>query len=109
MLSPGCAVLQSAYPVAAIVQLHNERYLDAHTAARGSISNRESQTALVWRQGFRPMLDSADAASAAFIGAILQGESLAVALDTTLTQTHDFDFSVWLNTSVQNGLLMGVR
>lgn len=108
-LSPGCALLRSAYPVVAIVQLHDTRYSDAHAAARETIAKREPQTALIWRQGFRPMLGLSDAALASLIEASLQGESLAAALDAALAQTPDFDFSAWLADSVQMGLLLGLH
>jgi Putative DNA-binding domain len=109
MLSPGSALVQSAYPVMSIVQLHDARFADVHAAARGAIAEREPQTALVWRQGLRPMLGHADAASAALIEAALQGQSLSEALDVAMAQTTDFDFSTWLAQSVRTGLLVGVR
>ncbi len=106
-LSPGCAVLRSAYPVVSIMQLHDERMSDRHEAARAAIARGEPQTALAWRQGLRPMLQRADAATAALIEATLQGQSLSAALDAAFAQTPDFDFSAWLATSVQSGLLLG--
>ena len=108
VLSPGCAVLRSAYPVVAVMQLHDERASDAHVAARQAVAKGEAQTALVWRQGFRPRLMQLDAPSAALIAATLQGDSLAAALDAALAQATDFDFSAWLSASAQNGLLCGV-
>jgi Putative DNA-binding domain len=107
ILSPGCALVSSVFPVVAIVQLHDARAVDAHAAAREVISSCEPQTALIWRQGYRPMLGAVDAASSALIEASLQGESLAHAVDATLSQTPDFDFSAWLSAQVQSGLLLG--
>jgi hypothetical protein len=106
-LSPGCAVLRSGYPLVACVQLHHERTADTHAQARQSIADAEPQTALVWRQGFRPMFAAIDAASAALVETTLQGQSLADALDAALSQAPDFDFSECLATHVQAGLLMG--
>jgi Putative DNA-binding domain len=108
VFSPGCAVLRSAYPVVALVQLHDARASDLHEGAREAIANAEAQTALIWRQGLRPMLGAADAAAAALIEATLQGQSLGAALDAAFVQTSDFDFSAWLSASVQSGLLVGV-
>lgn len=107
-LSPGCALLRTAYPVVAIVQLHDPKASKTHDAARAAISNCEPQIALIWRQGFRPMLRASDAASAALLEAMLQGQSLAAALDAAFMQNADFDFSAWLAQSVEVGVLLGV-
>jgi hypothetical protein len=107
-LSFGCALLRSAYPVVSIMQLHDVRASEAHAAARWKIANGEAQTALIWRQGFLPMLSVADAASATLIEATLEGHSLSKALDAAMLQAHDFDFSAWLSTGVQTGLLIGI-
>jgi Putative DNA-binding domain len=107
-LSPACALICSMYPVTAIVQLHDARAVDTHAAARGSIANREPQTALIWRQGFRPVLGVADPASSDLIQAILEGQSLARAVDAALAQKPDWEFGAWLAQQVQSGLLLGV-
>ncbi len=129
VLSPGCAVLRSAYPVVALVQLNetraalvhdaraagvqdtrvSEAHEAAREAARASIASGRPQNALVWRRGFVPMLGVAAAASAALIKAALQGQSLVAAVDAALAQTPDFDLEAWLSASVQSGLLIGVR
>jgi Putative DNA-binding domain len=109
VLCPGCVVQRSKYPVVSIMQLHDERASDAHTAARQAVVKGEAQTALVWRQGFRPRLMQLDTPSATLIEATLQGDSLAAALDAALAQAADFDFSVWLSVSVQSGLLIAAR
>ncbi|MFM7330956.1 MAG: hypothetical protein ACKO1L_04745, partial [Brachymonas sp.] len=108
MLSPGSALLPSAFPVVAMVQLHDARAGDFHGAAREAISQQEPQTALIWRQGLRPMLAAIDAASTGLIEACLQAQSLAHAVDTALAQTPDFDFATWLSQGVQSNLLIGV-
>jgi Putative DNA-binding domain len=107
VLSPGCAVLRSAYPVVALVHLHDAQALDGHEAARAAIAQGEPQTALIWRQGFRPMVQAADAASAALMDATLRAQPLSVALDAAFAQTPDFDFSAWLAASAQAHLLLG--
>lgn len=117
VLGPGCAVLRSAYPVVALVQLndapaagvHDANPSDAHQAARQAIASSQPQIALVWRSGFRPTLGAVGAASAALIEATLGSESLAGAVDAALAQSSDFDFSAWLGTSVQSGLLLGAE
>lgn len=107
-LSPGCAVLRSTYPLVSIMQLHDERLSNMHEGALSAIARSEPQTALIWRQGFRPMLQSADAASAAMVEVSQQGLPLSAALDAAFAQMPDFDFSAWLSASVQTGLLLGV-
>jgi Putative DNA-binding domain len=107
LLSTGCALVRSAFPIVALIELHDPRASDAHEAARLGIASGEPQTALIWRQGLRPMIGSVDAASAALIEATLQGQPLSQALDAAFAQTPDFDFSAWLSAQVQSGLLLG--
>ncbi len=106
MLSPGCALIRSAFPVVSILHLHDERQPDAHELAQQEIAAGHAQTALIWRQGFRPMLAQVDVASATLIDSALQGQSLAAAVDAAFAQTPDFDFSAWLSASVKSGLLI---
>ncbi len=108
LLSPGCTVLPSIYPVVSLIQLHDPRASALHEGARAAIAASEPQTALIWRQGLRPMLSGADAASATLVEAALQGLPLSTALDAALALSADFDFSAWLRESVQTGLLIGV-
>lgn len=107
-LAPGCSLHHSAFPVVAVVQLHDARAADWHSQARQAVMNQQAQIALVWRQGLRPMLISVDLASAAFIQTCLQGESLSLALDAALEQDARFDFSAWLAQQVHAGVLLGV-
>jgi hypothetical protein len=107
LLSPGCALIRSAHPIVALIQLHDARLIDSHDAARPFVANNAPQTALIWRQGFRPMIDAVDSATAALIEATLQGQPLSVALDAAFAQTSDFDFSAWLAAQVQAGVLLG--
>lgn len=106
-VSPACAVLRSAYPVVAVVQLHDAHSSDVHEAARWAMASGQAQNALIWHRGFRPMLEAADAACIALIETTLQGQSLAAAVDAALAQAPDFDFSAWLGAGVQSGLLIG--
>ena len=108
VLSPGCFVVLSAYPVVSIMQLHDDRRPDAHEAARVAIAACDAQIALIWRRGLRPMLMQIDPASAALIEVALKGLSLAAAVDAALAHAPDFDFSAWLSASVQSGLLIAV-
>jgi hypothetical protein len=107
LLSPGCALIRSQYPVVALMQLHDASQSDAHDAAMQATLRDLPQTALIWRQGLRPMLSAADAPTAAVIEATLQDQPLSKALDAAFAQTPDFDFSTWLAAQVQSGLLLG--
>jgi hypothetical protein len=106
-LSPGCALIHSPYPVVALMQLHDPRAIEQHEAARGALASGQPQTALVWRQGLRPVIGAADGATIALIEATLQGHPLSIALDAAFEQEANFDFSAWLAAKVQSGLLLG--
>jgi hypothetical protein len=109
LLSPGCALIRSAYPIVALIQLHDARASQAHSAARKAITGGAAQTALIWRQGLRPVIGSIDLAAAALIEATLQGQPLSAALDAACAQEADFDFSAWLVAQVQSGVILGAE
>jgi len=103
-LSSGTRVITSAYPVASIVtaHLHGNPTLEA-VGAR--LRAGEGESAVVWRQGFKPQVASCSAAEAAFVLALQSGASLLSALE----QVSDFDFNPWLSSAVQSGLVLGAR
>jgi Putative DNA-binding domain len=107
LLSSGCALIRSPYPIVALIQLHDPRTIDSHEAARDAIKRGDPQTALIWRRGWRPLIGATQLASAAFIEATLQGQPLSLALDAAFAQTPGFDFSAWLAAQVSAGLLLG--
>lgn len=63
-----------------------------------------AETALVWREGLKSRVRACAPGEAGFIEALLQGRSLADALDAA----PDFDFNAWLAPAVQGGLLLAV-
>jgi hypothetical protein len=63
---------------------------------------------LVWRQGLRPNVAACTPAQAALLHALLHGQSLLAALDAALAAEADFDFTLWLNRAVAQGLVLGV-
>ncbi len=107
ILSPGCALIRSPYPVVALIHLHDPRVSEAHAEAREAIAQCEPQTALIWRQGLRPLIWAVDSATAALIEATMHGQPLSVALNAAFEQNPDFNFSAWLAEQVQSGLLLG--
>jgi Putative DNA-binding domain len=108
VLSPGCALIRSAHPVVAVVHWHDARASSELDAARKALAHHEAQNALIWRRGWRPMLDAADVATAALIEATLHRQPLSAALDAAFAQAADFDVSTWLQLAVQTGVLLGV-
>lgn len=99
-LSPGVACLASRYPVVSIVNAHleNEPTLEeAGQRLRASVA----ETALVWRQGFKPRLRQAAAGEQAFIAALQEKRSLA----DSLLAAPELAFNDWLAPAVQSGLL----
>jgi len=63
------------------------------------------EDAVVWRQGFRPVVRVALAGEWAGLSALLRGGSLGQALDAA----PELDVSAWLPLVVQSGLLLAVR
>ncbi len=94
-LAPGTCLLASAWPLA-------QWLADPHASApeRGT----EPQHTLVWRNGFKPCQRACGAGEAAFLSALLAGQSLAQALDAAAFESGDFDFSAWLGPAVSEQL-----
>ena len=57
------------------------------------------------RSGLRPLVRQAQAGEAAFVAALLRGQTLGAALD----QAPALDIGAWLPMAVQTGLLLAVR
>jgi hypothetical protein len=103
-LAPGCALLTSHWPVVSIIQAHQ-----SHAPDLGQLRERmhpgQSETALVWRQGFKPMLRTADAQETAWLHALLQ----SLPLPDALQAAPGLDFNHWLTQAVQSGLVVGIH
>lgn len=102
VLSAGAACLASAWPVVSIVNAHNAAEPSLEEAGRRLREGR-AETALVWREGFKPRLREALPGEAAFIAALQERRSLADSLEAA----PDLDFGQWLAPAVQGGLLAG--
>ena len=103
VLAPGCQVLTSAWPVASLMDAHrlgNPSLAEAGQRVREAVA----ETALVWRAGLRPAVREARAGEAAWVAALLAGQTLAPALDGAPA----LDFNAWLPHAVQTQLLLGV-
>jgi len=94
-LAPGTACFSSAWPVVTLIE-----------AQRSTPSQQAhaSETARVWRSGWRPRLCKAQPGEPAFLRAVQEGKSLGAAL----ARAPGFDFSAWLAPAVQEGLLLRV-
>lgn len=103
-LAPGTALVTSAWPVVSLVTAHTTG--EPTLAEVGQrVRDRAGETAVVWRQGFRPCIAACPAHTQGLLHALLA----RVALPDALSRTGpDFDFSDWLTQAVQNGLVTGV-
>jgi Putative DNA-binding domain len=108
-LAPGITLIDSNFPIASILTAH--LYTNPSLEQVGQkLRDKLSETALVWRQGLRPIVSSCSAGEAAFIRRLLAGKSLLAALETSFVdEPTPFDFNAWLLQAVQSGLLLGVR
>ncbi len=104
VLAPGTACLDSRWPVVTLIDAHRVDPPDLARAA-ASLAAAQGETALVWRQGYRPLLRVAQSGEAAFIHALQAGQSL----DQALAQVQTFDFPAWLAPAVHEGLLLRVQ
>lgn len=109
-LTPGNAVLSSAYPIVGIWQAHQgepspdseERF----ARVRAAFAAGEGQNAWLWRQGWRVRVGAVDAVTARFVRGLLAGRTLGVALDDA---GSGLDFRAWLVAALQGGALQRAR
>jgi Putative DNA-binding domain len=107
-LSEGTATLASAWPVVSIVNAHltGQPALDV---AADLLRQGLGECALVWRQGFKPMLRALTEAEYAFVKALGEGAALEDALERASRQASSveatFDFNMWLGQAAQTGLI----
>lgn len=101
-MAAGAQVIRSAWPVVSLVNAHLTGVPDPALAGE-RLRAGTAEIALVWRQGFRPMLRESTPAEAAFLEAI----QARLALDAALEAAEGLDFNTWLAPAVQSGLLAG--
>jgi hypothetical protein len=105
-LRPGCALLSSAWPVAAIWQAHQRQDDERFSAVRAAFDAGHGQHAWVRRDGFAVEVDTIDAVSARFNAALLSGVSLAAALDAA---SDRFAFDQWLVQALRQRWLVDIQ
>ncbi len=111
-LRPGTDVLASAWPVASIWLAHRPGELQTHdggdrfAAVRRALAEGRGEAVLVWRDGFSVCVQAVDVESAEFTRALLDGTSLAAALDVA---GDGFAFNLWLVRAVQARCIVTVQ
>lgn len=104
LLAPGTQCVASTWPVVSLVQAHDPLTAVTLAQAGARLQQHVSETALVWRQGFKPRLRAALAGERAFIADLQAAQPLSHAL----ARHPALDFNVWLPLAVSTGLLLGV-
>lgn len=111
-LAPGVKLVPSDWPVVSIVHAHGVAEGSTPDLSRvrerlhsGSADGAATaETALVWRQGFKPQVREALPGEPAFVAALHAGHTL----DEAFSAIDTLDFAVWLPQSVATGLLLAV-
>lgn len=103
VLMPSVAVLASEYPIVSLWKAHQAT--DDAAEHRQRIDLRQGEHAVVWRTGWRACVETIDAATAAWMHALLNGQSLAAALEAA---GSGFAFEAWLVQALQQQWLWRV-
>jgi hypothetical protein len=102
----GLCVVNSPWPVVSIVTAHLASELKLEQAAQ-RLQDGIGEVAVIWRQGFKPVLREAVPGEPALLSALLAGQSLSHAMDDATESDREFDFNAWLVLAVQGGLVAG--
>ncbi|MFM9899382.1 MAG: putative DNA-binding domain-containing protein [Polaromonas sp.] len=103
-LAPGTVCVASTWPVVSLVQAHDPLAAVTLAQAWNLLQQHTAETALLWRQGFKPQLRAALAGECAFVADLQAAQSLGHAL----ARHSALDFNAWLPLAVTTGLLLGV-
>jgi len=103
-LVPGTALIPSDWPVVSLVTAHTSGEPTLAEAGQ-RVRDRVGETAVVWRQGWRPSVAACPANAFGLLRALQRGAALTEALGEA---PADFDFSDWLTQAVHSGLVLGV-
>lgn len=107
-LAPGCALVQSPWPVASLLQAHRggpAGQAPDLAAAGQRLRAGVAEDVVVWRAQLQPRWREAWPGEALLLAALLSGRSLGKALDAAPA----LDFNAWLPMAVQTHLLLGVQ
>ena len=100
-LHPSCALLTSAYPVAAIWQAHQ----DGSPADFHIDLNSGGDSLLVYRNGLSVEILGIAPASRHWLAQLQQGAAMGAATDATLSNYPDFDLATTLRHWLAQGVL----
>jgi hypothetical protein len=103
-LMPGTALLVSAYPIVSVWQAHRpgEGAHEGLEQARLALAEGVAETALVWRSGWRALVQPLGPDTARWMRSLLRGDTLATALAEA---GEGFVFEAWLLQALQSGWL----
>ncbi len=104
-LVPGCAVLESAWPIGTILLAHRLEGAAAESAfatVRAALAERRREQVLVARQGWRGAVHPIDLATLGWLRALQAGCSLGKALERA---GNAFDFTAWLALALRESWL----
>lgn len=102
----GTALLRSPHPVASIWLAHRSDAADRFDPVRAAFARGGGESALVWRDGFRPAVSALPEPAARFTARVIDGDSLAHALEQA---GPDFAFDHWLQQALQQRWLRAVE
>jgi hypothetical protein len=105
-LQPGTAVVASAWPIATLWHAHRSPADDRFDPVREALAEGRSESALVWRVGWRAQVAALAPPDAAFTAALIGGQPLAAALATA---GADFGFEPWLLDALRHGRIAEVH
>jgi hypothetical protein len=109
MLTPGAALVHSAWPIVEIWQAHQpekEAAPDRFERVRAAFAEGLGQCAFVFREAMAVRVIALQAAEAAFTAALLRGDALDAALDSA---GGSFAFDRWLIRALQGGWLQAIQ
>ena len=107
-LMPGTALLVSAYPIVSVWQAHRpgEGAHERREQARRALAEGVAEVALIWRSGWRALVQPLSPDTGRWMRSLLQGDTLATALTAA---GEGFAFEAWLLQALQSGWLAGAE
>lgn len=107
--APGCAVLDSPFPVVSIYQAHRENSLYPDLREANALLQRgEGQTALIWRRGPHVHLRTVPGAEKQWLQLLeKEGMTLGEVIQTISTTT--MPLNTWLEIAIREQLIVGLQ